>query len=104
MSNSDNSSDSYVRNQCVNDTSPILSESESDMLLPVYSASSSANSRAYVHRDRLSAEELLIQDYFANNAKFTDDQFIRRFRMSRALLLKIVTDLESKYDFFQNCF
>ena len=48
----------------------------------------------------MSAEELLIQDYFANNAKFTDDQFIRRFRMSRALFLKIVTDLESKYDFF----
>ena len=104
MSNSDNSSDSYVRNKWVNDTSTILSESESDMLLLVYSGSSSANSRTYVYRDHLSAEELLIHDYFANYAKFTDDQFIRRFRMSRALFLKIVTDLEAKYDFFQNYF
>ncbi|XP_076921614.1 uncharacterized protein LOC143583099 [Bidens hawaiensis] len=57
--------------------------------------------RPHRQRDRVGAHERLMQDYLSPDATFDSEQFRRRFRMSRQLLLRIVGDLERDYAFFQ---
>ncbi|XP_076952516.1 uncharacterized protein LOC143626256 [Bidens hawaiensis] len=57
--------------------------------------------RPHRQRDRVGAHERLMQDYFSSDATFDAEQFLRRFRLSRQLFLRIVGDLERDYDFFQ---
>ena len=49
-----------------------------------------------IERDRVVANERLLQDYFSENPVYTPDTFRRRFRMSRQLFERIVEDLRLK--------
>ena len=57
--------------------------------------------RKHIVRDRLTANERLMQDYFNDPCTYDDATFRRRFRMSRRLFLRIVGDLERDYEHFQ---
>ena len=39
-------------------------------------------------------------DYFDENPKFNEDTFRHRFRMSKSLFLKIVSDVEANNEWF----
>jgi len=65
---------------------------------------SSSGPRTYHQRDRVGAEEMLINDYFVENAKYGADQFRRRFRMHKPLFLRIVHDMETNYEYFHTTF
>ncbi|KAJ9563690.1 hypothetical protein OSB04_008850 [Centaurea solstitialis] len=52
-------------------------------------------------RNRIVAREKLVNDYFSDNPVYDDNDFERRFRMTRRLFLKIVEDLEREYEFFR---
>ncbi|GJU58324.1 ALP1-like protein [Tanacetum coccineum] len=61
---------------------------------------SSPKKRAYIPRQRETAEERLIDDYFGDeeiDPKYTEENFRRRYRMSSTLFKKIVNDILS-YD------
>nr|XP_043639335.1 uncharacterized protein LOC122610407 [Erigeron canadensis] len=57
--------------------------------------------RAYIERFRERAHETLMHDYFVENPKFGPIWFRERFRMSQRLFLKIVTDIEQRFVYFQ---
>ena len=57
--------------------------------------------RKYINRNRETGEDRLMRDYFGDEPVYTDFQFRTRFRMQRHLFLRIVTDLENRYAFFQ---
>ncbi|MFS7995033.1 putative harbinger transposase-derived protein [Helianthus anomalus] len=57
--------------------------------------------RRYIARARLTANDLLVSDYFSAEPKYDEKMFRRRFRMSRNLFLRISRDLEEKYVYFQ---
>ncbi|KAF5797037.1 hypothetical protein HanRHA438_Chr08g0370991 [Helianthus annuus] len=59
----------------------------------------STRSRQHLKRDRIGAHNSLVSDYFAENPLYNEDQFQRRFRMSRRLFLQISGDLEREYTF-----
>nr|XP_043639336.1 uncharacterized protein LOC122610409 [Erigeron canadensis] len=64
-----------------------------------------SSSRKYTNRDnRFEPHDHLVRDYFAEEPKFDDDFFRIRFRMSRRLFVKIATDLESNFEYFQRRF
>nr|XP_043639330.1 uncharacterized protein LOC122610403 [Erigeron canadensis] len=65
-------------------------------------ASSSANSRRYIWRDRYSAHERLMNMYFVDEPMFEDDVFRQRYRMSRRLFLKIVEDITAAFSWFRS--
>ncbi|KAJ9539051.1 hypothetical protein OSB04_031784 [Centaurea solstitialis] len=52
-------------------------------------------------RNRIVAHEKLVNDYFSDNPVYDDNNFERRFHMTRRLFLKIVEDLEREYEFFR---
>jgi hypothetical protein len=54
-----------------------------------------------VNRNRNEVELRLYNDYFAENPKFTETQFQRRFRMSRCLFLRIANALEAHNPYFK---
>jgi len=54
-----------------------------------------------VNRNRKESELGLYNDYFAENPKFTETQFQRRFRMSRRLFLRIVNAVEAHNPYFK---
>nr|XP_043639611.1 uncharacterized protein LOC122610709 [Erigeron canadensis] len=61
-----------------------------------------SSSRKYKNRDnRVESHDRLVRDYFAVELKFDEGFFRQRFRMSRRLFLKIATDLESNFEYFQ---
>nr|XP_043619867.1 uncharacterized protein LOC122591680 [Erigeron canadensis] len=61
-----------------------------------------SSSRKYTNRyDRIKSHDRLVRDYFASEPKFDEGFFRQRFRMSRRLFLKIATDLESNFEYFQ---
>ncbi|XP_052625886.1 uncharacterized protein LOC128132919 [Lactuca sativa] len=64
-------------------------------------SSNAARTRAVVSRDRQAAHDLLVRDYFADNCLYNDDSFERRFRLNKAIFLRISNALESRYDFFK---
>ena len=57
--------------------------------------------RRYTPRERQTANNLLVSDYFSLEPKYDEKMFWRRFRMSKRLFLRISNDLEEKYDFFK---
>ncbi|XP_061962463.1 uncharacterized protein LOC133682951 [Populus nigra] len=54
-----------------------------------------------VNRNRKEDELRLYNDYFAENAKFIESQFRRRFRMSRHLFLRIANAVEAHNPYFK---
>jgi hypothetical protein len=54
-----------------------------------------------VNCNRKEGELRLYNDYFAENSKFTESQFRRRFRMSRRLFLRITNTVEAHKSIFQ---
>nr|XP_043631527.1 uncharacterized protein LOC122602978 [Erigeron canadensis] len=61
-----------------------------------------SSSRTYTIRDdRLESHNRLFQDYFAEEPKFNETFFRQRFRMSKRLFVKIASDLENNFSFFQ---
>ncbi|KAL7616885.1 hypothetical protein Lser_V15G00681 [Lactuca serriola] len=57
--------------------------------------------RKYINQDREAAHELLVRDYFATDSLYDLSKFEERFRISRNLFLRIASDLERNYEFFQ---
>ena len=51
--------------------------------------------RRYIRREREVAEARLMADYFGDQPKYTEENFRRRFRMSRKLFLEIVQGIET---------
>jgi hypothetical protein len=58
--------------------------------------------RRYIERDFERAKKCLIDDYFAQNARYPASIFKRRFRMSKGLFLRILADLNEKDKEFQS--
>lgn len=56
--------------------------------------------RANIDRSAEEGAKRLVADYFSDNATYSDTQFRRRFRMARALFLRIVKDVEAKNQYF----
>ncbi|XP_022031079.1 uncharacterized protein LOC110932026 [Helianthus annuus] len=63
-------------------------------------SSASRTRQPPIERNRLAAHERLVQDYFCETPVYDDDQFKRRFRMSRRLFVKISNDLAGESPFF----
>ncbi len=57
--------------------------------------------RTYISRDRESANDRLIADYFSNQPIYDERQFRRRFRMRKHVFIRIVDTLSLHYRFFQ---
>lgn len=58
------------------------------------------NIRVVVDRDRQAAYELLVRDYFIDNCLNNEATFGSRFCLNRALFLRIINDLEARYEYF----
>ncbi|KAJ9558767.1 hypothetical protein OSB04_013381 [Centaurea solstitialis] len=52
-------------------------------------------------RGRQEGHDKLVADYFSNNPVYNDVDFKRRFRLTRRLFVRIVSDLEREFDFFK---
>ncbi|KAJ9540357.1 hypothetical protein OSB04_026863 [Centaurea solstitialis] len=52
-------------------------------------------------RGREEGHDKLIADYFSNNPVYNDEDFKRRFRMTRRLFLRIVNELEREIEYFK---
>ena len=57
--------------------------------------------RHNVPRDILGGHEQIYWDYFADNPVYNEKHFRRRYRMSRALFLRIVAAVEAHDDYFR---
>ncbi|XP_024005305.1 uncharacterized protein LOC112082195 [Eutrema salsugineum] len=57
--------------------------------------------RAYIERNREDGHNWLWNDYFAENATYTDNLFRRRFRMNKPLFMHIVERLSNEIPYFQ---
>ncbi|KAK2640823.1 hypothetical protein Ddye_022586 [Dipteronia dyeriana] len=57
-------------------------------------------SHIVINRDRKSADRRLFYDYFAENPRYNDQMFRRRFRMGRSLFLRIVEKVEARDNYF----
>nr|XP_043611541.1 uncharacterized protein LOC122583179 [Erigeron canadensis] len=66
-----------------------------------YDTTSSTETHAYIERFRERAHETLMRDYFVENSKFGPVWFREIFRMSQRLFLKIVTESEQRFVYFQ---
>ena len=64
-------------------------------------ADTSRSKRKVVKRNRVKAAERLHRDYFADEPIYDHQFFEDRYRMPKHLFLKIVHDIESRYEFFQ---
>ncbi|XP_062103095.1 uncharacterized protein LOC133814111 [Humulus lupulus] len=53
-----------------------------------------------IHRDQESVDRNLFNDYFAENPRFTDLMFRRRFRMGRPLFLHILDAIQRHDNYF----
>ena len=78
-------------------------------LLMAYHMNNEANQRRQkgsvpghrvIYRGREDADHRLWVDYFADNPRYNDAMFRRRFRMSRSLFLRIVNAIESHDNYF----
>ena len=61
---------------------------------------SRTTTRRAINRNRVAAHQRLMDDYFSENPLYGEEIFRRRFRMSKELFLRIVTDLEQEYIYF----
>ncbi|XP_022038498.1 uncharacterized protein LOC110941189 [Helianthus annuus] len=57
--------------------------------------------RKSIRRDREKCHENLMRDYFVEEPKFNEEVFHHRFRMSKRLFLKIVSDVQANNSWFQ---
>ena len=57
--------------------------------------------RAYVERNREEGHTRLWNDYFSENPTFPPNFFRRRFRMNKAVFMRIVDRLSENFQFFQ---
>ncbi|XP_022019685.1 uncharacterized protein LOC110919734 [Helianthus annuus] len=57
--------------------------------------------RKYVLRDREKGHKTIMADYFVEEPKFNEEVFRYRFRMSKRLFLKIVSDVQAINSWFQ---
>ena len=55
---------------------------------------------AVINRGREAADRILFADYFADNPRYNDGMFRRRFRMSRNLFLRIVDAVKQHDNYF----
>ncbi|XP_022041738.1 uncharacterized protein LOC110944383 [Helianthus annuus] len=58
--------------------------------------------RKTVHRDRVKCHDNLMRDYFVDEPVFNEDIFRQRFRMSKRLFLKILSDVQANNSWFQD--
>ncbi|KAK9137520.1 hypothetical protein Sjap_008114 [Stephania japonica] len=56
---------------------------------------------AMINRNRENVDRNLFDDYFAENPRYNEDMFRRRYRMSRNLFLRIVDAVKSRDNYFQ---
>ena len=61
----------------------------------------SVQAREVVHRNKQQGHDKLFEDYFADNPVFGPVTFRRRFRMSKALFLRIAAAVEAHCPYFQ---
>ncbi|XP_071703970.1 uncharacterized protein [Rutidosis leptorrhynchoides] len=59
------------------------------------SSKDEVNSHRYIRRNRYEAHERLMDDYFDEGCKYTNENFKRRFRMRRRVFLSIMNDILS---------
>lgn len=124
MSSSDSSdfsssSGPYVHSKLLDEPMPLVSSSSDDdtdvntiaviaeaahFMFQNTASSSVPRHRTFLHRDRQTAEQQLMADYFVPNSKFGDVIFRNRFRMSRRLFVRIAQDLEMNYPIFQTTY
>ncbi|KAJ0912905.1 putative harbinger transposase-derived protein [Helianthus annuus] len=64
-------------------------------------AESSRPKKKMVGRDRIRANEVLMNDYFVENPLYNAETFRDRFRLPKELFLKIVGDIEASEGWFQ---
>ncbi|XP_021971280.1 uncharacterized protein LOC110866442 [Helianthus annuus] len=83
----------YFINTVVAATQLILEEEEEEV------SSQPRNRNLTIDRDRESAHERLVTDFFADEPLYSESIFRRRFRISRRLFLRIADDLAA-YDHF----
>ncbi|XP_058840293.1 uncharacterized protein LOC131695787 [Topomyia yanbarensis] len=57
--------------------------------------------RANIERNFQSGHDSLYQMYFSQNSTFDEKTFARRFRMSKKMFLKIMENLNEKFDYFK---
>ncbi|XP_022041073.1 uncharacterized protein LOC110943644 [Helianthus annuus] len=58
--------------------------------------------RKTVHRDRVKCHENLMRDYFVEEPVFNEEVFRQRFRMSKRLFLKVLSDVQANNSWFQD--
>ncbi|XP_022041739.1 uncharacterized protein LOC110944384 [Helianthus annuus] len=58
--------------------------------------------RKTVYRDRVKCHDNLMRDYFVDEPVFNEDVFRQRFRMSKRLFLKILSDVQANNSWFQD--
>jgi len=58
------------------------------------------SNRKYLNRDHATANQRLIDDYFANEHTYDDAMFRRRYQMQKHVFLRIVGDLSSSDNYF----
>ncbi|XP_021995834.1 uncharacterized protein LOC110893018 [Helianthus annuus] len=68
---------------------------------PNYKTRAHLSKKRYVRRDHESGHETLMADYFVEDPKYNDDIFRHRFRMSKRLFLKIVSEVEANNPWFE---
>ena len=82
-----------------------LSGSTLSTFLAVYDSiddtASSTETRESVTRFRQEALKTLMSDYFVEQPKFSDAIFRERFRMNKSLFLRIVGEIEARFEWFQ---
>ncbi|XP_020272614.1 uncharacterized protein LOC109847785 [Asparagus officinalis] len=61
----------------------------------------SIHGHAVINRNRENVHQNLVIDYFADNPRFGEDMFRRRYRMSRSLFLRIVDAVKDHDYYFQ---
>ncbi|XP_022025096.1 uncharacterized protein LOC110925449 [Helianthus annuus] len=84
----------YFINTVVAATQLVLEEKEEEV------SSQPRNRNPAIDRDRESAHEILVTDYFADEPLYSESIFRRRFRMSRRLFSRIADDLAAYDPFF----
>ncbi|XP_020866332.1 uncharacterized protein LOC110224526 isoform X2 [Arabidopsis lyrata subsp. lyrata] len=57
--------------------------------------------RTYIERNREDGHKQLWEDYFCDNPTYTENLFRRRFRMNKALFLRIVNRLAAEVPYFK---
>ena len=64
-------------------------------------AGGSVPGRAFINRDRVSADRRLYNDYFSETLMYDEAMFRRRYRMSRSLFLRIKDAVQGHDNYFE---